>query len=124
LVRFNEQSKKIVSTGNLKQVLQTELNPVFMLEHNNYLYLSSPETGIYVFDIFGAFSKIISLKNINSFQVNDNFIYFQRDSSLCSYDHLKFEEACRSYGASASAKGLRVVVKRIARAYPDSLVLE
>jgi hypothetical protein len=124
LVRFNEQSKKIVSTGNLKQVLQTELNPVFMLEHNNYLYLSSPETGIYVFDIFGAFSKIISVKQIRNFQVNDNLLYFQRDSCLCSYDHQKFEEVCRTYSTPASAKGLRVVMKKIAKAYRDSIVLE
>ncbi len=75
LIRFDQNSKMIASTGNLKQILRTELAPNYMLESNNYLYLNCPETVIYVFDIFGAFSKIISINGLKQFQVNDNLIY-------------------------------------------------
>lgn len=94
LVRFNENSKQIASTGNLKQVLRTNLSPNFMVEHNGYLFLNCPETGIYVFDIFGAFSRVISLKNLKQFQINETIIYYQNDSLFCSYNYKLFEDAC------------------------------
>ena len=34
LIRFDSQLKKIASTGNLKQILQREMKPNFMTEHN------------------------------------------------------------------------------------------
>ena len=95
LIRFDENSRKISSTGNLKQVLKSDLMPNCMLEHNGYLFLNCPETGIYVFDIFGAFSRLIALKNIKSFQVNEAIIYYQKDSLFCSYNYKLFEEACK-----------------------------
>ena len=56
LVRFDQHSKKIASTGNLKQVLNEQIAPDLIKEQNNYLYLNCSGSGIYVFDIFGAFS--------------------------------------------------------------------
>ncbi len=101
LVRFDEQLKQIASTGNLKQMLQTEeLKPNFLIEHNGNVFLNCPELGIYVFDIFGTFSKIISLKNLKNFQVNENIIYFLKDNQLCSYNYKLFEEACKSFPIS------------------------
>jgi len=95
LLRFNESSNKIAATGNLKQVLRTNIHPNFMLEHNGFLYLNCPDAGIYVFDIFGTFSKIISIPNLKQFQVNEQIIYYQKDSTLCSYDSKRFEETCK-----------------------------
>ncbi|MCE3260401.1 MAG: hypothetical protein K0S12_2042 [Bacteroidetes bacterium] len=121
LLRFNENSKKTAATGNLKQVLQTEINPDFMLESNNYLYLNSPDKGIYVFDIFGAFSKIISIKDIHQFQVNENIIYFKRDSSLCSYDHKLFEEGCKKVPGGNQATQIQLFKDRIYCGFKDSI---
>lgn len=98
LVRFDDQLKKVASTGNLKQMLQTEeIHPNFLLEYNGNVFLNCPEVGIYVFDIFGTFSKIISLKGLESFQVNENIIYFQKDNGICSYNYKLFEEVCKDY---------------------------
>ncbi len=123
LVRFNESSKKVAFTGNLKQVLQTELNPNFMCEHNGYLYLNCPETGIYVFDIFGAFSKIISIKNLKQFQVNESILYYQKDSSFCSYDHRLFEEACKPLPYAKSGLTYRYKENKLYVGFKDSLVI-
>ncbi|MCE3229486.1 MAG: hypothetical protein K0S32_4037 [Bacteroidetes bacterium] len=123
LIRFNENSKKIATTGNLKQVLQTEINPDFMLESNNYLYLNSPDKGVYVFDIFGAFSKIISIKDIHQFQVKENIIYFKKDSSLCSYDHKLFEEGCKKVVSGMKASEIKFYKDKIYSGFGDSLVV-
>ncbi len=100
LLRFNEHLKKVASTGNLKQILQTELNPVSLTEHNNFVYLNCPETGVYLFDIFGTFSKLIPVKNIKELQVNEQIFYYTTDSSFCSYNYRLFEERCQKYHAN------------------------
>jgi hypothetical protein len=121
LIRFNENSKKIAFTGNLKQVLQTELYPNFMIEHNGMLFLNCPENGIYVFDIFGAFSRVISIKGLKQFQVNENLIYFKKDSAICSYNYKTFEEACKCYPGSEKSEETKYSNKKIYLAYKDSL---
>ncbi|MBA2610325.1 MAG: hypothetical protein H0U95_00035 [Bacteroidetes bacterium] len=123
LIRFNEVSKKIASTGNLKQILQADLKPNFMKEHNGYLFLNSPETGIYVFDIFGTFSKIISLKNLKQFEVNEDIIYYQKDSIYCSYNYKLFEEACKGLKGYKNASEAKYSNSRIYVGYKDSLVV-
>jgi len=122
LIRFDENSKKIVSTGNLKQILQSDLNPNFMTEYNNYLFLNSPDNGIFVFDIFGAFSKTISLKNLTHFRINESIIYYQKDNKLCSYNHKQFEEACLRVD-TLSPNIIDYFEKKIYCGFRDSLVV-
>ncbi len=120
LVRFNENSKQIAKTGNLKQLLQADLKPNFMIEYNSYLYLNCPDIGIYVFDMYGTFNKIITLKNLHSFQVSENIIYFYKDGKFCSYNTKAFEEKCISYNDSL-IKNVRIEKDRLFLQYPDSI---
>lgn len=124
LIRFNENSKKIASTGNLKQVLQADLNPNFMMEHNGYLFMNSPENGIYVFDIFGAFSRVVSIKELHEFQVNENLIYYQKDGKFCSYNYTLFEEACKAPPGMQRSTGARYANKKLYTGFKDSLTIE
>ncbi len=121
LIRFNESSKKVAATGNLKQVLQANLNPNFLTEHNGYVFLNCPETGIYVFDIFGTFNKIIALKNLKNFQVNETIVYYKKDSSMCSYNFKTFEDACKHI----PNKPLQIMYnkQKIYCGYKDSVVV-
>lgn len=121
LLRFNENSQKTAYTGNLKQVLRSNLNPVFMLEHNGYLYLDCPDTGIYVFDMFGAYVKLIALRSINNFTVNDNLIYYQKDSSVCSYQFKLFEESCKTIPDAQRSIKIKFQNTKIYQAFKDSL---
>ncbi len=99
LLRFDEHLNKLVGTGNLKQILQMELDPNYMTEHNNRLYLNCPETGILIFDIFGTYSKTVPLKQLKHFQVDEHIFYFQKDSTFCSYDSKLFEQVCKKLPA-------------------------
>lgn len=123
LVRFNENLKQITITGNLKQLLQTNIKPNFMREHNGYLYLNSPENGIFVFDIFGTFNRIISLKNLKQFDVYEDVIYFQKDSSLCSYNFKLFEEACKKLPKYTNAIEAKYYNNKVYVGYKDSLII-
>lgn len=120
LVRFNENSQQIAKTGNLKQLLQAELKPDYMIEHNSYLYLNCPDIGIYVFDMYGTFNKIISLKNLPAFQVSENIIYFYKLNKFCSYNTKAFEEKCISYNDTL-LKNVRIEKDRLFLQYGDSI---
>jgi hypothetical protein len=120
LVRFDENSQQIAKTGNLKQLLQAELKPDFMIEHSSYLYLNCPDIGIYVFDMYGTFTKIIGLKNLHAFQVNGEIIYFFRGNSFCSYSTKAFEEKSIPY-ADTLIKNVRIEKDRLFLQYSDSL---
>jgi hypothetical protein len=87
------------------------------------LYLNSPETGIYVFDIFGTFNKVISLKNLKAYQVSDDIVYYQRDSSFCSYNFKYFEEACKILPGGIKALSSEFNKGKVYTAFKDSLVV-
>lgn len=85
LLRFNSESKTLVKTGNLKRILDIDMNPNFMIEHNGYLYLNCPKEGIMLFDIYGTFYKTIPIKDLKEFNViNENVFYF-KDKALNEY---------------------------------------
>lgn len=123
LIRFDQFGRETSSTGNLKQVLNAGLNPDFMIEHNNLLYLNSPASGIFVFDIFGAFTKLITLRGLHSFQVSDDQLFFQKDSLFCRYDQIAFEDFCESFPKKALQKGIRVSGATYYLGYRDSVVV-
>jgi len=122
LLRFNENSKKVSFTGNLKQILKTDLNPTFMKEYNGFLYLNCPQNGIYVFDFYGAFSKLIPLKELKGFRVDEEIVYFRKDSNLCSYNFKLMEEVCKPLPDYNILKSVNYFKESIYLAYTDSLV--
>lgn len=81
LVRFNNSLEISNRTGNLSQILGIELQPNFILEKDNRIFLNNPTTGILIFDVFGTFIKTIPVYNLTSFQVaDDDIIYFSEGS--------------------------------------------
>jgi hypothetical protein len=120
LVRFDENSQPITKTGNLKQLLQADLKPDYMTEYNSYLYLNCPDIGIYVFDMYGTFSRIISLKGLRSFQVNENIIYYYKSGRFYSYNTKAYEEKWMEY--SDLVKNVRIAKDRLFLQYTDSVV--
>lgn len=91
LVRTDHSFNKIRSSGNISQMLQVDIQPNFIVEHDNWVYVNNPETGILVFDIFGTYFKQIPIKGLNTFQVTErNIIYFQ-ENRLHQYDLMTFE---------------------------------
>jgi hypothetical protein len=122
LIRFDENSQPIAKTGNLKQLLQADLKPEFMLEHNSYLYLNCPDIGVYVFDMYGTFNKIISIKGLASFQVNENIIYYYKSGKFYSYNTKAYEEKSMEY--SDLVKNVRIEKDRLFLQYNDSIVVK
>ncbi len=91
LVRINQNFEKIVRTGNLSMLLNTNLRPNYLLENDNKVYLNNPSTGILVFDIYGTYYKTIPIKNLNQFQPINDWIYYTTDKKIKA-DNIKTTE--------------------------------
>lgn len=86
LVRINQSLEVSEQSGNLQQVTGYNLNPNYMLERDNYLYLNDPAIGIHIFDKYGSYYKTIPVQGLTSFQVfNSKIIYFIQDE-ISIYD--------------------------------------
>jgi len=92
LTRMNENFGEVAKTGNLSQILRIELNPNFMVEFANRIYLNNPETGILVFDIFGTYIKTIPILKLDRFQVFENGLAYFKENSLIVYNTLDYSE--------------------------------
>ncbi|MCF8297258.1 MAG: hypothetical protein K9J13_06920 [Saprospiraceae bacterium] len=86
LVRIDKLLNVSNESTNISQVCGLELNPNFLIEQNNFVYLNDPDNGILVFDRYGTYLKTLPFKNIQSLQIIGNSIVFVQDSILKSYN--------------------------------------
>lgn len=91
LYRMTLSMEVTQSTGNLSQILGTKLQPNFMIEYNNNLYLSNPKTGILVFDQFGTYTKSIPIMDLDRFQVTEKAIFYSQDNEIKKFLFKKLE---------------------------------
>jgi hypothetical protein len=92
IVRTTNTINIIFNSGNLSQLLNYQINPNFMIEYSNKLYLNDPEVGIIVFDIFGTYLKTIPITGLLKFQVAEKGLYFYRNNHLYFYDFQNFNQ--------------------------------
>lgn len=123
LSRFDSELKSLVKTGNLKRILDIDIKPNYMQEHNNYLYLNCPNEGILVFDIYGTFYKTIPLKNLKEFNVVNGDVFYYENHTLKQYQAQIFNTIEKQY-ADTLIKTVYWKNNRFYRVYQDSLVVE
>jgi len=82
------QLKKIDRTGtvlfqskNLTQTIGTSIQPTFLIERNNQLFLSDPQQGIFIFDAFGQLQQQLPILGVEQFQIsNGQLLYIQANT--------------------------------------------
>lgn len=92
LIRFDQEINKNQQTGNITQLTGRKLNPNFITEYNNMVYMNDSTSGILVFDIYGTYSRTIPLKGLSHFQVSNEQILYLREGKLKSYHINTLEE--------------------------------
>lgn len=92
LVRFDQDLRITQDVKNVNQLARETIQPDFMVEVGNWLYLNDPEKGVFVFDLFGTFFKKVPLVGLHNFQVFDEDIFYFDEGKLRSYHLRKMEE--------------------------------
>jgi hypothetical protein len=93
--RLNEDFEITHQTVNFNQWFGKQLQPNYMIQYNNRLYLNEPESGIYVFDHFGTYLKKIPLLGLQDLQLLEKSIGYNTDSTYCNYELEEFETYCQ-----------------------------
>jgi hypothetical protein len=93
LLRFNQSVKVTNEVANINQLVGAEINPNQMVEEDSWLYLNDPKYGVFVFDSFGTFSKLIPLVGAQKIQVRGDAIFLQTEEGLIKYDGVSLEQS-------------------------------
>jgi hypothetical protein len=86
LIRINQQLEVSEQTGNLQQATGYSLNPNYMIERDNFLYVNDPAIGILIFDKYGSYFKTIPVLGLISFQVFNKKIIWVDKEEISIYD--------------------------------------
>lgn len=92
LVRFDQGLNITNEVSSVNQLVGAEINPNDMMEFENWLYLNDPKYGVFVFDSFGTYSKLIPIKGAEHVQVRSNGVFFEMENKLIKYDPFTFEQ--------------------------------
>ena len=90
LQKYSKSLDLVQEGTNMEGVIDRNLNPDFLDEQGNNIYLGFKDKGVYVFDIFGTYKKFIPLTYTNSIQVINQEIYYYKDS-VYKYNIKDFE---------------------------------
>lgn len=88
LVRLDVNLSVGQKTGNIAQTLGINLNPDFLMEYNNFVYLNDSAQGILVFDSYGTYYKTIPITGLTNFEVRGNDLFYVAKNRLHVF-HLK-----------------------------------
>lgn len=88
LVKYNSNLEPTIEAVSTDQLTNSFMNPVFMREYNNSIYLADPNKGIFIFDLFGTFIKKLPFKNVKKCIVRNQMLIFLQNDKLILF-HLK-----------------------------------
>ena len=78
LKKINRTGKILFQSKNLTQAIGLSIQPTFLLERNNQLFLSDPQQGIFIFDAFGQLQQQLPNLGVEQFQLsNQQLLYVQ-----------------------------------------------
>jgi len=92
LLRFDQHMNVTNEIGPVNQLVGLSLDPTHLREEGDWLYLNDPAHGVFRFDIFGTYSKLIPVKGVRAMQVRDNGIFLTKDDGFFRFDPLLLEE--------------------------------
>lgn len=92
LIRKDQELNTTNNSSNLANLLGKNIQPNYLIEYNNKVYLNDTLNGILVFDIYGTYLKTLPIYGVNEFQVKDKFlIYVNKSNEIETYDFFTLE---------------------------------
>jgi hypothetical protein len=91
--RLDKNLNEISTSGNITQLIRKELNPDYLLESGEHVFLHDSIHGILQFDLFGTYIQTLPIKVVSSFQVVQNAILYLEDGNLMVYSLKDFSLA-------------------------------
>jgi hypothetical protein len=102
LKKVDRQGQEVVASPSLIQLTGSTFQPVFLIERGQQVFLTDPQRGVLVFDVFGQLIQKISLLGIERFQVLGRQLIYFRDQNWIAYHLDTFEEVQLTLPATAT----------------------
>ena len=102
LYRLDQNLKPSLRSGNLNQITGKILDPVKMRESGRWLYLLHQNKGIVVCDIYGAYSRFISVEGIIDLEVLGEELLILDEEGIKRYNEISL-----SFDAILKRKGIK-----------------
>ena len=86
LKRINEQGNHLLETADFRSIFQEGLSPQKIINDNGFVYLADSARGIFVFDNYGTYKKLIPVKNWQSIAINNNNVISIHDDVITVFN--------------------------------------
>lgn len=91
IIKLAEQLNLVFQSSDLYLVLAKKINPTFLVEYGDELFLGDQKLGIFVFDLYGGYKKTLPVFANTITQIENNKILFEQNKSLLKYESLKLD---------------------------------
>ncbi|MGL4598546.1 MAG: hypothetical protein ACRCYO_13595 [Bacteroidia bacterium] len=108
LIRFDRNLAIERRTGNLAQLIGIDLHPDFMMQQENYLLLNDPNRGVFLFDIFGTYIKMLPITAMHSMQIKQEKLIYFKAPQLRSLHLQTLEESVYEFPQDSSILQARI----------------
>lgn len=114
LTRLEHSTKNVNISANISNILNKNIQPNFLVEFNNKVYLNDPVNGVLVFDIYGTYLKTIPIFGLMTFQVKEKFLlYVNQAGQIETYDFFTLEKSVYKPLQYSMVKTVRIENKTI-----------
>lgn len=120
LVRLDVNLNITEKTGNLAQAIGIELNPDYLMEYNNFVYMNDSAQGILVFDSYGTYYKTIPITGLKTFEVRGDDLYYVSKNRIHIF-HLKTIMEDETEAPDTLATEVRIEKNLLYERYNDSV---
>ena len=86
LVKIDRVGNEINQSNRLTDYNLAQFTPVYMLERDNKVYISTSTEQLLIFDNFGQFIKSIPMPGLTKFSYEAGRIYYLSEGDVVSYD--------------------------------------
>lgn len=102
------------TSANISTLLNKNIQPNFLVEFNNRVYLNDSTQGVLVFDIYGTYLKTIPIFGLTTFQVKEKFLlYVNQLGQIETYDFFTLEKTIYKPLQHSKVRTVRIENKTI-----------
>lgn len=96
--QLNRELKKLsnnfideLKSGNIYQRNGIDMNAVYMLSNDQYVFINDAGEGVRIFDRFGNYYKTAVINPVKAFEVEGDELIYQQDNKLLRYNFMTFK---------------------------------
>jgi hypothetical protein len=93
LKRMNKSGEILQMSGNVKQFLNGTIQPNFIYDNNDKVFVNDSTIGILVFSVFANYIKTIPIKSCTTIKVIEDDLFYNKAGKLLKYNLKTFSQS-------------------------------